>query len=152
MTTPLWLSESLRPFLCSYSMYICYLFLISSASVSSLLVLSFIMPILAWNVSLIFLKRYLVFPILFVFPISLQVHLRWSFYLSVLFSGTHHSVRYIFPFLPCLLLLFFPQLVVKPPQTTFLAFLFLWDDFGHWLLYNSSSVSIVHSVHSVYQI
>ena len=32
--------------------------------------------------------------------------------------GTLHSVGYILPFLPCLLLLFFSQLFVKPPQTT----------------------------------
>ena len=46
-----------------------------------------------------------------------------------------------FLFLPCLLLLFIPQLFVKPPQTTFFcclcifAFLFLWDGFGHCLLW-----------------
>ena len=32
------------------------------------------------------------------------------------------SDRYIFPFLLCLLLLFFSQLFVRPPQTTFLPF------------------------------
>ena len=36
VTTPLWLSGSLRPFLCSFSVYSCQLFLISSASVRSL--------------------------------------------------------------------------------------------------------------------
>ena len=48
----------------------CHLFLISSASVRSLQFQSFIEPIFAWNVplvSLIFLKRSLVFPIL-LFP------------------------------------------------------------------------------------
>ena len=39
-------------------------------------------------------------------------------YPSLLFSGTLHSVGYIFPFLPCFSLLFFPQLFVKPPQKT----------------------------------
>ena len=46
-------------------MYSCHLFLISSASLRSLLFLSFIVPIFAWNVplvSLVFLKRSLVFP------------------------------------------------------------------------------------------
>ena len=38
--------------------------------------------------------------------------------LSLLFSGTLHSVGYIFPFLICFFLLFFPQSFVKPPQTT----------------------------------
>ena len=55
-------------FLYSSSVYSCHLFLISSVSVRSIPFLSFIMPIFAWNVplvSLIFLKRSLVFPILF---------------------------------------------------------------------------------------
>ena len=40
--TPLWLSWSLRPFLYSFSVYFCYLFLKFSASVRSILFLSFI--------------------------------------------------------------------------------------------------------------
>ena len=66
VTMPSWLSGSLKPLLYS-SLYPCYLFLISSASVKSLRFLSFIMPILAWNVPLgspILLKRSLTFPIL----------------------------------------------------------------------------------------
>ena len=66
LTTPLWLSQSLRPFLYS-SVYSCHLFLISSASVMSLPILSFIIPIFAWNVPLVspvFLKRSLAFFIL----------------------------------------------------------------------------------------
>ena len=54
-------------FLYSSSVYYCYLFLISSASVRSISFLSVIVPIFAWNVPLvsqIFLKRSLVFPIL----------------------------------------------------------------------------------------
>ena len=54
VTTPSWLSGWLRPFLYSSSVYSCDLFLISSASVRSLPFLSFIVPILAWNVPLIF--------------------------------------------------------------------------------------------------
>ena len=57
----------------------CHLFLISSASVRSISFLSFIVPIFAWNVplvSLIFLKRYLVFPILLFSSISLHWSLR----------------------------------------------------------------------------
>ena len=67
VTTALWLSGSLRPFLHSFSMFSCYLFLISFASVGSLWFVSFFMPTFAWNILLIspiFLKRYLVFPIL----------------------------------------------------------------------------------------
>ena len=60
----------------------CHLFLISSASVRSLLVLSFIEPIFAWNaplVSPIFLKRSLVFPILLFSSISLHCSLKKAF-------------------------------------------------------------------------
>ena len=67
--TSLWLSGSLRSF--SYSsVYSCLLFLISYASVRSILFLSFIVPIFVWNVplvSLIFLKRSQMFPILLFF-------------------------------------------------------------------------------------
>ena len=74
VSTPSWLSGSWRSFLYSSSVYSCYL-LISSASVKSLPFLSFIEPIFAWNVplvSLIFLKRSLVFPILLFSSISLH--------------------------------------------------------------------------------
>ena len=67
VVTPLWLSWSLRYFLHSSPMYSCHLFLISPASVRSIQFLFFIEPIFAWNVplvSLIFLKRSLVFLIL----------------------------------------------------------------------------------------
>ena len=62
--TLLWLSELWISFLYSSSVYSWHLFLISSASVRSIPFLSFIEPIIAWNVplvSLIFLKRSLVF-------------------------------------------------------------------------------------------
>ena len=75
--TPLWLSGSLRYFLYSSSVYSYHLFLISSASVRSVPFLSAIMSIFAWNiplVSLIFLKRSLVFHKLLLSSISL----RWS--------------------------------------------------------------------------
>jgi len=65
--TPLWLSGSWRSFLYSSSVYSCHLFLTFSASVRSIPFLSFTEPIFALNVplvSLIFLKRSLVFPIL----------------------------------------------------------------------------------------
>ena len=60
-------------------MYPCHLFLIFSASVRSISFLSFIESIFAWNVpliSLIFLKRSLVFLILFSFSISFHWSLR----------------------------------------------------------------------------
>ena len=62
-------------FLYSSSLYSCHLFLISYASVRSLLFLSFIMPILAWNVpltSLVLLKRSLVPSTLFFSQTSLK--------------------------------------------------------------------------------
>ena len=65
---PSWWSGLWRSFWYSSSVYSCYLFLIPSASVRSIPFLSFIEPIFAWNVplvSLIFLKRSLIFPILF---------------------------------------------------------------------------------------
>ena len=63
--------------------------------------LSFIEPTFAWNVplvSLIFLKRSLIFPILLFSSTSLHWSLRKAFYLSLLFFGTLHSHGYIFPF------------------------------------------------------
>ena len=89
----------------SSSMYSYHLFLISSASVRSIAFLSFIEPLFTWNiplVCLIFLKRSLVFPILFFSSISYID--RWGrlSYLSWLFFGTLHSNGYIFPFLLCL--------------------------------------------------
>ena len=63
----------------SSSVYSCHLFLISSPSVRSIPFLSFIVPIFAWNVplvSLIFLRKYQVFPILLFSSISLHWSLR----------------------------------------------------------------------------
>ena len=79
---PLWLSGLWRYFLYRSSMCSCHLFLISSAYVRSIPFLSFIEPIFAWHVplvSLIFLKRSLVFPILLFSSISLHWSLRKAF-------------------------------------------------------------------------
>ena len=79
---PSWLPGLLISFLYSSSVYYCNLFFISSASVRSILYLSFIVPIFAWNiplVSLISLKRSLVFPILLFSSISLHWSLRKDF-------------------------------------------------------------------------
>ena len=122
---PSWLYGAWRSSLYSSSVYSCHLFLISSASVRSIPFLSFIEPIFAWNVplvSLIFLKKSLVFP-LYCFPLFLCTdHWGRLSYLSLLFFGTLHSNEYIFPFLLCFLLLFFSQLFVRPPQTAILLF------------------------------
>ena len=61
--TPSWLSGSCRSFLYSSSVHSWHPFLIFSASTRSILFLSFIVPISAWNVplvSLIFLERFLI--------------------------------------------------------------------------------------------
>ena len=124
--TQLCLSWSWRSFLYSSSVYSCHLFLISSASGRSIPFLFFIKPIFAWNVplvSLIFLKRSLVFPILLFSSIFLCID-RWRrlSYLSLLFSGLCIQLDISFPFFFCLLHLFFSQLFVSPPQTTILPF------------------------------
>ena len=156
VTTPLWLSRSSRPFLYGSSVYSCHLFLISSASVRSIPFLSFIVPIFPWNVSLlslIFLKRSLIFSILLFSYVFCVDHWGRLSYLSLLFFGTLHSVRYIFPFLPCLLLLFFPQLFVKPSQTTTLPSCISFS-LG-WLITASYTMLNLHPWffrHSVYQI
>jgi len=80
--TPSWLSGLLIPLLYSSSVYSCHLFLISYAFVRSIPFPSFIEPIFSWNiplVSLIFLKRSLVFPILLLSSISLHWSLRKAF-------------------------------------------------------------------------
>ena len=76
--------------------------------------------IFAWNVplvSLIILKRCLVFPSLLFSSISLQWSQRKAFLSLLAFLWNSDSNGYIFPFLLCLSLLFFPQLFVRPPQT-----------------------------------
>ena len=82
------------------SVYSCHLFLISSTSVRFLLFLSYTASISAWNVPLIspvFLKRSLVFPILSFFPYFFALFIEEGL-ISLLFSGTLHSVGYIFLF------------------------------------------------------
>ena len=77
--TPSLLSGSWISVLYSSSVYSCHLFLISYVSVRSIPFLSFIVLIFAWNVplvSLIFLKRSLVYPILLFYSICLHWFLR----------------------------------------------------------------------------
>ena len=88
--TPSWLSGSWRSFLYSSSVYSCHLFLISSASVWSIPFLSFIVLIFVRYVplvSLIFLKKSPVFPILF-FPLFVCFD-RWGrlIFLSLCYSS-----------------------------------------------------------------
>ena len=81
VVTASWLSWLWRSFLYN-SVYSYHLFLMSSAFVRSIPFLSFTEPFFAWNVplvSLIFLKRSLVFPILLFSSISLHWSLRKAF-------------------------------------------------------------------------
>ena len=91
--TPLWLSGSWRSFLYSSSVYSCHLFLISSASVRALPFLSFIMPNVPL-VSVIFLKRSLVFPRLLFSSISLHWSLKKAFFslLAILWNSAFQWV------------------------------------------------------------
>jgi len=86
VTTPLWLSGSLRPFLNSsvYSFHLFNLFYFCW-------ILTVLVPILAWNVHLIspvFLKRSLVFPILLFSSISLHFSFKkaFLFFLAILWK------------------------------------------------------------------
>ena len=71
------------------------------------------------------------------FPAS-ESFLYWSWgrlpYLSFLFFGTLHSDGYIFPLLLCLLLLFFSQWFVRPPQTAILVFGISFSWWWSWSL------------------
>ena len=129
--TPSWLSGSLRSFMPSTSVYRCHLFLISSASVRSIPFLSFIVPIFAWNVplvSLIFLKRSLVFSILLFSSISLHWSLRKAFssLLAILWNSAFKWVYLSFYPLPFASLLFSAICKASSDNSfTFLHFFFL---------------------------
>ena len=101
----------MKIFLYSSSVYSCHLFLISSASVRSIPFLFFIVPIFAWSVplvSLIYLKRSLVFPILLFSSISLHWWLRKAFLslLALLWNSAFRWVYLSFSPLPVASLLF----------------------------------------------
>ena len=124
-------------------MYSCHFFLIASAHVRS-----FIVPVFAWNVtlvSLIFLKRSLVFPILLFFSISLHWSLRKAFFslLAILWNSAFKWVYLSFsPFLLCFLLLFFSQLFLRPPQTAVLLFCISFSWGWSWSLTSYISLSL----------
>ena len=82
----------------SSSMYSGHLFLISSASFRSIPFLSFIVPVFAWNVpfvSLIFLKRTLVYSILLFSSISLHWSWRKAF-LSLLVIRWNSAFKWVY--------------------------------------------------------
>ena len=119
VTTPSWLSGSWRSFLYSSSVYSCHPFLISSASVLYCAHLcmkcflgssNFLEEISSFSHSIVFLYLFALFTeecflISPCYSLELWIHM-----------GN------IFPFLLCLLPLFFSQLFVKPSQTTILPF------------------------------
>ena len=149
VTTPSWLSRSLRPFLYSSSMYSCHLFLISYTFVRSLPILSFIMPILSWNFTLIspiFLKRSFRLPILLFSSISLNCSLKKVF-LSVMavlwnsaFSWVYLSLS-PFPFISLLSLV-----ICKAFSDNHVAFLHFF--FLGMALVTASYTMLQTSVHS----
>jgi len=119
--TQSWLSGLWRSFLYGSSVYSCHPLVISSAFFRSALYWAH----LAWNiplVSLIFLKRSLVFPILLFSSISWHWSLRKTF-LSLLAILWNSACKWLYlSFSPLLLLFFFSQLFLRPPQTAILLF------------------------------
>jgi len=122
--TPSWSPGSLRSFLDS-SVHSCHL-LISSASVRSITFLSFFVPLFAWNVplvSLIFLKRCLVFPILLFPSISLHWSLRKAF-LSLLAILWNSAFRWVYlSFSPLLFTYLLFTAICKASSDSHFAFL-----------------------------
>ena len=92
-------------------------------------------------------KRSLVFPILLVSSISLHWSLRKAFLslLAILWNSAFKWEYLSFPFRLCLLLLFFSQLFVNPPQTTICLFAFVF--LGMVLITPSCTISQT-SIHS----
>ena len=125
-------------FLYSSSVFSCHLVLMSSASVRSIPFLFFIVPIFAWNiplVSLIFLKRSLVFPMQLFYSISLHWSLRKALsLLAVLWNSAFKWIYIFFSPLPFISLLF--SAICKASSDKLFAFLFLGNDLDHCLLYN----------------
>ena len=129
-------------------MYSCYL-LISSASVRSIQFLSFIELIFAWNVplvSLIFLKRTLVFPILLFSSVSLHWSLRKAF-LSLCAILWNYAFKWLY--------LFFSPLVFTPLLLTAICkassdnyFAFLHFFFLSMVLITAACIMSWTSIHS----
>ena len=117
-------------------MYSFHLLLIFSVSTRSLLFLSFIMPIFGQNIPLIFpafQKRYLVFSLLLSSSSFMHCSLKKAFLsLHAILWDSAFNWAYLSLF-PCLLLLFFSHLFVKPPPTSILpcCISFSWGSF--WL-------------------
>ena len=85
-------SGSWRSFLYSSSVYSCYLFLISSASVRSIPFLSFIEPIFAWNIPLVSL---IVIYIIYSRSVYILISISQFIPLPLTPPGNHKFVFYI---------------------------------------------------------
>ena len=148
MSTPSWLSGSLRYFCIVLLCILCiHLFLISSASFRFKPFLSFIVPIFAWNVPLVSLiswKRSLVFPTLLFPSISLHSSLRKSF-LSLLVILWNSTLKWVYlPFSPCLSLPF--SAICKASSNNHFAF---WHFFFLGIVLITASYTMSRtSVHS----
>ena len=131
------------------SVYSCHLFLISSASVRSMPFLSFIEPIFAWNVpliSIIFLKSYLVFPILLFSSISLLWSLRKAF-LSLLALLWNSAFKWVYlSFSPLLIASHFFTAIYKASSDSHFVFLH-FSFLGMFLIPVSCTMSQT-SIHS----
>ena len=137
--------------ICLYNtfVYSCHLFLISSASVRSIPFLSFTEPIFAWNillVSLISLKRSLVFPILLFSYISLHLSPRKAFltFLAILWNSALKWVDHSFTPLPLASLLF--SAICKASSDNHFAFFHFF--FLGMVLITASYIMSWTSVHS----
>ena len=152
-----WLSGLWRSFLYCSSVYSCHLFLVSSASVRSILFLFFIEPIFVWNiplVSLTFLKRSLVFPILLFSSISLHWSLKEGFLMSPSYClelCIQMGISFLFSFA-----FRFSSIAICKASSdnrfAFFSFLFLWDGLDPSLLYNVMNLCPWFFRHSVCQI
>ena len=137
--TPSWLSGSGRSFLYSSSVYSCHLFLISSAYVRFIPFLSFIVPILEWNVPLVsnFLRYWRdlqSFPFYY-FPLFLCIVHLGRLFKSLLAFVWNSAFRWVYiSFFLCLSLLFFIQLFERPPQTAILPFCISFSWVWSWSL------------------
>ena len=145
-----WLSGSLISLLYISSVYSCQLFLMSSASVRSILSVLYCAHLYMkcpLGIS-IFLKTSLVFPFLLFSSIYLHWSLRKAFLslLSILWKSAFR--RMCFSFCPLPLLLFFSHLFVSPPQTTILPF---WVSFS-WGWSCTMSQTSANSSQALYQI
>ena len=149
VSIPSWLSRWWRCFLFSSSVYSCHLFLVTSASVRSIPFLSFIEPIFAWNiplVSLIFLKRSLVFPILFFSSTCLHWSLRNTLLslLAILWNSAFKWVYLSFSPLPLAFLLF--SAICKVSSDNHFAFFYFF--FSGMVLITVSCTKSQTSIHN----